>query len=198
MAYITVDTKLVVLLGTPLRQSVSYLAQNRVYERLGLDYYYIPVEVKSSDQLRTVVAGLKQMNLGGLAVTKPYKETILQYLDGMDETARQMGACNTVVVRDGAWIGYNTDGMGCARSLKEEQGFDPAGKHIFSHIEWHMKGYLIELSPTGKQPELIFASLEEVEDTYSLPTAFRTYREKMRKILNKQKEGGVSEKKGVL
>ena len=56
MAYITVDTKLVVLLGTPLRQSVSYLAQNRVYERLGLDYYYIPVEVKSSDQLRTVVA----------------------------------------------------------------------------------------------------------------------------------------------
>ena len=132
MAYITVDTKLVVLLGTPLRQSVSYLAQNRVYERLGLDYYYIPVEVKSSDQLRTVVAGLKQMNLGGLAVTKPYKETILQYLDGMDETARQMGACNTVVVRDGAWIGYNTDGMGCARSLKEEQGFDPAGKHIFS------------------------------------------------------------------
>ena len=116
MAYITVDTKLVVLLGTPLRQSVSYLAQNRVYERLGLDYYYIPVEVKSSDQLRTVVAGLKQMNLGGLAVTKPYKETILQYLDGMDETARQMGACNTVVVRDGAWIGYNTDGMGCARS----------------------------------------------------------------------------------
>jgi len=73
-----------------------------------------------------------------------------------------------------------------------------AGKHIFSHIEWHMKGYLIELSPTGKQPELIFASLEEVEDTYSLPTAFRTYREKMRKILNKQKEGGVSEKKGVL
>ena len=73
-----------------------------------------------------------------------------------------------------------------------------AGKHIFSHIEWHMKGYLIELSPTGKQPELIFASLEVVEDTYSLPTAFRTYREKMRKILNKQKEGGVSEKKGVL
>ena len=63
MAYITVDTKLVVLLGTPLRQSVSYLAQNRVYERLGLDYYYIPVEVKSSDQLRTVVAVLKQMNL---------------------------------------------------------------------------------------------------------------------------------------
>ena len=73
MAYITVDNPLVVLLGTPLRQSVSYLAQNRVYERLGLDYYYIPVEVKSSDQLRTVVAGLKQMNLGGLAVTKPYK-----------------------------------------------------------------------------------------------------------------------------
>ena len=73
-----------------------------------------------------------------------------------------------------------------------------AGKHIFSHIEWHMKGYLIELSPAGKQPELIFASLEEVEDTYSLPTAFRVYREKMKKILNKQKEGGVSEKKGVL
>ena len=48
-----------------------------------------------------------------------------------------------------------------------------------------MKGYLIKLSSSGKQPELLFASLEEVEDTYSLPTAFRAYREKMKKILNK-------------
>ena len=62
------------------------------------------------------------MKLCGLAVTKPYKDTILQYLDGMDETARQMGACNTVVVRDGAWIGYNTDGMGLSLI------------HIYSHI----------------------------------------------------------------
>ena len=68
----------------------------------------------------------------------------------------------------------------------EKMGLDPLyieklppAKHIFSHIEWHMKGYVIELSPSGKQPELLFASLEEVENTYSLPTAFREYRNKL-------------------
>lgn len=132
MHYITVDTKLVGLLGTPLRQSVSYKLQNRVYEQAGLDYCYFPIEVPSADRLPAVVEGIRAMNFAGFAITKPYKETILQYLDERDDLVSKMGACNTVAVRDGKLIGYNTDGVGCVRSLEQEGGFDAHGKTFFS------------------------------------------------------------------
>ena len=130
---ITVDTKLIALLGNPLRQSVSYLTQNQVYEELGLDYCYFPVELPRADQLESVIAGFREMNFAGFAVTKPYKEQVLPYLDRLDSTAEKMGACNTVVVEDGCLVGYNTDGIGCTRSLREERGFDPAGSRVFSY-----------------------------------------------------------------
>lgn len=130
---ITVDTKLVALLGMPLGQSVSYLTQNSVYEELGLDYYYFPVEVAKEEDLEAVIHGFRKMNFAGCGVTKPYKETIMKYLDEVDSTAGKMGACNTVVMRDGRLVGYNTDGIACVRSLQEEKGFDVAGKRVFSY-----------------------------------------------------------------
>lgn len=131
--HITVDTKLITLLGYPLRQSVSYLIQNQVYEKLGLDYYYFPVELPRADQLGSVIAGFRQMNFAGFAVTKPYKELVIPYLDRLDSTAEKMGACNTVVVEDHCLVGYNTDGVGCTHSLREERGFEPEGSRVFSY-----------------------------------------------------------------
>ena len=131
--YITVKTKLIALLGLPLGQSVSYLTQNQVYSELGLDYFYFPVEVARKEQLGDIIAGFRQMNFAGFAVTKPYKESVLTYLDMLDNTAKTMGACNTVVFRDGCLVGYNTDGIGCTRSLRNELGFSSVGKTIFSY-----------------------------------------------------------------
>lgn len=50
----------------------------------------------------------------------PYKEEIIPYLNMLDDTAKQMGAVNTVVYREGKWIGYNTDGIGYLRSLESK------------------------------------------------------------------------------
>lgn len=134
MRNITVNTKLVALLGVPLAQSVSHLMQNQVYEQLDLNFAYFPVELPRPAQLGAVVAAFREMNFAGFGVTKPYKETILQYLDRLDRTAEQIGACNTVVVEeDGTLTGYNTDGIGCVRSLELERGFQPSGKRVFSY-----------------------------------------------------------------
>lgn len=75
-----------------------------------------------------------------------------------------------------------------AQGVKVEkiQSFGEA-KHIFSHIEWHMKGYLISLAETSNKKELTFVTLDELEDTYSLPTAFRAFREKLRKSIKSGK-----------
>lgn len=131
--HITVDTKLVALLGMPLGQSVSYLTQNRVYEELGLDYYYFPVELPRAEQLNAVIAAFREMNFAGFAVTKPYKEQVIQYLDRLDSTAERMGACNTVVKENGELVGYNTDGIGFTRSLEEEHGVKFDGKRVFCY-----------------------------------------------------------------
>jgi shikimate dehydrogenase len=59
------------------------------------------------------------MNLLGLSVTIPHKVTILPYLDEIDETAKRIGSVNTVLHRDRRLTGYNSDGMGAFRALKE-------------------------------------------------------------------------------
>ncbi len=68
-------------------------------------------------------------DLGGLNVTIPYKQEVMQYLDCIDPAAREIGAVNTVVRRGGSLIGYNTDHIGFCRML-EHSGICVAGKKV--------------------------------------------------------------------
>ncbi len=119
---ISVDTKLVALLGNPLGQSLSTRMQGAAFSHCKLNYEYLPIETRA-DTLRPIVAGIRGMNFAGLSVTKPDKIAIMQELDSLDEFAEKIGAVNTVVVqKDGALKGYNTDGAGFIRSLGEHYG----------------------------------------------------------------------------
>lgn len=61
---------------------------------------------------------LKLLNIKGFNVTIPHKVAILPFLDEIDETAKLIGAVNTVVNINGRLIGYNTDGNGYVESLQ--------------------------------------------------------------------------------
>lgn len=111
-------TKLVVLLGNPLGHSLSPIIHNALFEHLGLDYCYLPVEV-TPENLGVVFAGLRRMNVPGCNVTIPHKVAILELLDELDPHADRLGAVNTICFREGRAVGYNTDGEGFLRSLKE-------------------------------------------------------------------------------
>lgn len=53
-----------------------------------------------------------------------------------------------------------------------------SGKHIFSHVEWHMKGYQIELVPKQAQdivPDLVWTEKEKLENQYAVPVAFHSF-----------------------
>ena len=65
----------------------------------------------------------------GASITIPYKESAARHTDGLNQTARFVGAINTVVNRDGMLEGYNTDVTGFQRSL-QQAGFDPAGANV--------------------------------------------------------------------
>lgn len=127
---ITVNTKLHPLLGKPLRQSVSARLCNRMYERLGVDWYRFPVEI-DREGLGPVLAAFRYMNVGCIGVTKPYKVDVIPFLDGMDELTARIGAVNTIRVENGRFIGKNVDGPAFFRSLREDAGRDAAGTTFF-------------------------------------------------------------------
>ena len=60
-----------------------------------------------------------------------------------------------------------------------QPGSRPAAKHIFSHIEWHMAGYAVKVEEPqeedGARDSLFFVDREEMEKTYSIPSAFGAY-----------------------
>ena len=72
---------------------------------------------------------LAKREFRGINVTIPYKETVIPYLDEIDEAAREIGAVNTVVNRGGKLFGYNTDYTGM-RELMLREGIEPAGKKV--------------------------------------------------------------------
>lgn len=123
---ITVNTKLVGLLGYPLTFTFSPTMHNATFNELGLDHYYFPIEV-GKDDLEAVLNGLRHMNFIGCNVTKPNKVRVMRYLDEVDELASKIGAVNTVKIENGKMKGYNTDGEGYVASLKTLMG-DVKGK----------------------------------------------------------------------
>jgi shikimate dehydrogenase len=130
MKYPTVDTKFIILLGDPLGHSISPPMHNRVFEKLGLDYCYVPVQV-TSDNLKSVFAGLTKMNVAGFNITIPHKMRIIDHLDALDPLAATIGAVNTICVKEGKTIGYNTDGEGFIQSLENEGKISVRDKRIF-------------------------------------------------------------------
>jgi shikimate dehydrogenase len=97
------------------------------YQFHNLNFRYINCEVLP-EQLENAVKGAKAMGWLGFNCSLPHKVEVIKYLDGLGESAALMGAVNCVVLRDGRYIGENTDGKGFLESLKTV--VDPKGLKV--------------------------------------------------------------------
>lgn len=122
-------TQVYAILGDPVKHSLSPIMQNAAFAAFGIEAIYVPFHV-AAEHLPAAVAGLRALKVRGVNVTIPHKEAICPLLDRLDATARLIGAVNTVVLRDGKLVGYNTDGAGLIRALERGLGFDPAGQRV--------------------------------------------------------------------
>lgn len=116
------------VIGHPISHSLSPRMHNAVFANGEIDYSYLAMDVNPG-KLEDAVKGLAALGFVGFNVTMPHKENIIPLLDSLDESARVVGAVNTVVIRDGTLSGMNTDGSGFVEACAES-GLDFAGKKI--------------------------------------------------------------------
>lgn len=122
-------TRVVGIIGDPIRHSLSPIMQNAAFAASNLDYVYVPFAV-SPLNLEQAVIGLKALGVCGFNVTIPHKTAIIPFLDRLDESAEFAGAVNTVQLCGTVLTGYNTDGAGLVDSLLNDLDFSPGAEQI--------------------------------------------------------------------
>lgn len=111
------------VLGAPVEHSLSPALQNAGLEALGSDILYAKIHCAPED-LAAAVDAARRASFLGLNLTIPHKFEALKLCTELDDTARQLGAVNTLLF-DGARIaGFNTDGPGLVRAIRDTFSFD--------------------------------------------------------------------------
>lgn len=113
------QTALYGLIGNPVSHSMSYQTHNAYMKQQNINAVYVKMRVPVED-LPELLHLAKQMPFQGLSVTTPLKEKILPYLDEIDDTARVIGAVNTLLLQGGKYIGFNTDGKGALNAIEKK------------------------------------------------------------------------------
>ena len=113
------NTKLLGVIGEFAENSKSRFMHNRMFKEKGINSIYHPLK-SDENELGEFINNFKKFDFIGAAVTMPHKETIINFLDESDETAKDIGAVNTIVKDNGKLIGCNTDYYGAVQALKEK------------------------------------------------------------------------------
>lgn len=146
---INAATRVCAVFGWPIRHSASPAMHNAAFAALGLNWRYLAFEVLP-ENVRTAIAGARDMRFVGINLTVPHKLLALECVDAVDETARLWGSVNTIVFegrnRAGLWLplrdfesdlpreirshGFNTDADGLENALREDLQFELRGKRV--------------------------------------------------------------------
>ncbi|MBM3900876.1 MAG: shikimate dehydrogenase [Verrucomicrobia bacterium] len=141
-------TRLLGVLGSPVRHSASPAMHNAALEVLELDWTYLAFEVHP-DTLASTLRGARDLGVLGLNLTLPHKLLAMPLMDVLDDSAETYGAVNTVIYESqtssGEWMpvgqlpeirgpvrmrGANTDADALLRSLGEDLGIEPRSARI--------------------------------------------------------------------
>ena len=128
-------TKIYGIIGRPIEHTLSPGMQNAAYEAAGMNAVYIPFEIRP-ENLQSALKAFKMLGIAGFNITIPHKTTCMRFLDKIDDTAKLIGAVNTVKIvgangRSPLLVGYNTDGPGFLLSLQKDLDITPKGKTAF-------------------------------------------------------------------
>ena len=104
--------------GDPVEHSLSPRMQNAALKHCKIDMQYARFQI-SPDELREAIDLIRKPEFVGVNLTIPHKIAALRLLDLADENVRRIGAVNVIQVESGKLHGFNTDGRGFARAIRE-------------------------------------------------------------------------------
>ena len=143
-------TKVCGVIGDPVEHTLSPAMHNAAFNDLKLDFVYVAFRVKK-EELENAMSGVRSLEIHGLNVTMPHKNAVINFLDKLDPTAKFIDAVNTILNDKGKLTGFNTDGVGALKALKEN-GVNPSGKK------------LVLLGAGGAANAIAFHAAREVEE----------------------------------
>ena len=115
------ESFLVGLVGDGVMPSLTPYMHEREGDVQGLRYLYRPIDLLElelpGEAVGELLTGARRLGYNGLNITHPCKQLVLEYLDEISPDARRLGAVNTVTIRDGRFVGHNTDFSGFAAAL---------------------------------------------------------------------------------
>ena len=110
------QTELYGILGQPVSHSLSPAMHNAAFRHLHLNKIYLPFPAQDA---KMAVTAMKTLGIRGASVTIPHKQAVIPVLDTIDPLAAKIGAVNTLIFRDGAAHGVNTDWLGANTALAQ-------------------------------------------------------------------------------
>lgn len=117
---LTGHTRVVGVIGYPVEHSLSPAMHNAEFERLGLDWVYVPFPVRP-ENVEAALRGLAALGVAGTNVTIPHKQAVLPVLDEVTPEARIIGAVNTIHIdENGRMTGHNTDAPGWVEDIQQD------------------------------------------------------------------------------
>jgi shikimate dehydrogenase len=115
------ESFLVGLVGDGVTPSLTPPMHEREGDVQGLRYLYRPIDLTElglpGQAVGELLTGAHRLGFNGLNITHPCKQLVLEHLHEVSPDARRLGAVNTVTIRDGRFIGHNTDFSGFASAL---------------------------------------------------------------------------------
>ena len=111
------------VLGAPVEHSLSPAMHNAALQALGSDVRYAKIDCPP-ESLAEAVDLARQAGFTGLNLTIPHKFEALKLCTELDDTAEQLGAVNTLLFDGSSLVGFNTDGPGLVRAIRDVFAFD--------------------------------------------------------------------------
>lgn len=106
------------LIGHPLNHSISPLIHNYFYHKSRINGGYCCFDIHKNE-IEQIIHIMKKFHFKGFNITLPYKTDIIDFLDEIDLQASKINAVNTVKIKDGKLIGYNTDLVGIEKTFED-------------------------------------------------------------------------------
>jgi shikimate dehydrogenase len=173
-------TRVCGVIGDPIEHTLSPTIHNAAFNHLKLDFVFLAFSVKAAE-LENAMQGIRGLGVHGLNVTMPHKDAVIAYLDEVDSTVKFLGSANTILNKDGKLFGFNTDGAGALKALREND------------VELSEKKVLL-LGAGGAAKAVAFSLVKEVGELVVLNRAAekaKSIAEALGRTFNKKVVGGA-------